>query len=138
MPNKDGLTLQGLIKELKITMTASPADSNPNMPDRGEKCDNWLCVLRRPKSRMTVPFSMGLGHEGKQPNLEDVLDCLASDAVGVVDAPGFSEWCKEFGYSDDSRAAERTYNAVRRQSARLRAFLGDNGYDDLLWNVERQ
>jgi len=79
---------------------------------------------------MTVPFSMGDGYNGAKPTVDTVLDCLASDASGADET--FEYWCGNFGYDTDSRRAEKTYKAVQRQTAKLRAFLGEDLYMGLL------
>jgi hypothetical protein len=93
---------------------------------------HWAVTLRMGRKQMTVPFSQGWAHT-KPPTAADVLDCLASDASGADES--FEDWAANYGYDTDSRKAERTYNAVRKQTARLRQFLGDK-YEPLL-EVER-
>lgn len=71
------------------------------------------------------------------PSLADFLDCLAMDASSYDDARDFSDWCSEYGYDDDSRTAERTYNMIAEQSKQLRRLLGDADYRELIENTER-
>jgi hypothetical protein len=120
-----------------ITASCSPTDHNPNM-DGGEKMDHWRVVLARPGARLTVYFSMGTGHHGKPPEPASVLDCLASDAASIENAPDFREWCAEFGYDTDSRKAHRTFKICQRQAQRLKNFLGDPAeYQRLLFETDR-
>jgi hypothetical protein len=133
-------TLTDFIRSARITMTADRADDNPHMQDSHEM-DHWRCILRAngdQRRRLTVPFSMGRGHNGAAPELADVLDCLASDSAGLENARDFEDWCGEYGYDTDSRKAERTYRTVQRQAKKLRAFLGDDAYKALLWETERE
>lgn len=44
------------------------------------------------------------------PDSVDVVYSLLIDSE-VLDAGGFEEWAREFGYEEDSREAEKTYNA---------------------------
>ena len=125
---------------------ADRVDSNPNMAgSRG--MDNWRVRLRRvgrgdePSTVwMTVPFSKGYGHNGAPPSVEEVLSALASDAAGFENARSFDEWAREYGYATDDRAdrrtAERTYKAVERATNKLRDFLGDAGFNQLVWHTE--
>lgn len=134
--NDDTIKLDDFISAAFITADVSPTDHNPNM-EGGEKMDHWRVTLRRPGNRkMTVYFSMGSGHNGKEPDAADVLDCLASDASGVENSQSFEDWCSEYGYNTDSRKAHRTYTICKREAERLRKFL-DAGYERLLWNTER-
>lgn len=127
-------TLAQFISRNQITMAAEWRDSNPQMPDFNGT--HWSCRLRCNGRQMTIAYSMGYAHTG-EPELADVLDCLASDASGYENARDFQDWASEYGYDTDRRKAERTYNAVKRQSRKLRNLLGDQ-YDALLWNTERQ
>jgi hypothetical protein len=100
--------------------------------------DHWKCKFNLPgKSGFEVLFSMGQGHHGQAPKAEDVLNCLASDAAGVANARNFEDWCSEYGYDTDSRKAERTYNTIIEQADQLKAFLGLEAFEKLLWNTER-
>jgi hypothetical protein len=126
------ITINEFIADRKITMFAARTDSNPNM-DGGENMDHWRCVLRFGKRRMTVLFSMGVGHNGKEPTAADVLDCLASDAAGIVNARSFEDWCRDYGYDSDSRKAERTFKVCEREAEKLRRFLGDADRETLMF-----
>ena len=132
-------TLAAFIEENGIRMSAERVGSNPNMDDARDGSSHWRCRFRSSKFRgsMTIYFTMGSALVGP-PSAADVLDCLASDAVGFENARSFEEWCGEYGYDTDSRRAERTYRAVERQSERLRKFLGESAYQALLWHTERE
>lgn len=64
------------------------------------------------------------------PPLTDVLYSLISDA-SVIDYAGFEDWASEFGYSEDSREAERTYRACLEIALKLRSMLGDTRLEQL-------
>lgn len=132
----DTLKLEDFISQNRISMTAEWTDHNPNMDSRD--MDHWKVTLRMGKARMTTYFSMGYGHNGKQPEAADVLSCLADDSAGVENAGDFEGFCSEFGYDTDSRKAEKTYKACQHSAARLKKFLGDDLYQSLLWNTERR
>lgn len=57
------------------------------------------------------------------PSLFDVLHCLCSDA-SVLDYQSFEQWASEYGYSPDSRSAEKTYHACMELSLKLQAAVG--------------
>jgi hypothetical protein len=71
------------------------------------------------------------------PDLASVLDCLISDASGYDNAKDFEDWCSEYGSDPDSRKAEATYRLIGEQAKRLRHFLGDEAYRELMYEVER-
>ena len=78
------------------------------------------------KRRCTFEFWASIAN----PELEtdyDVLNafnCFVDDAIiGKMD---FEEFCGEFGYDTDSRAAEKTWKACKRSAAKLeRVYDGD-------------
>lgn len=130
------LSLKQFIARQGLRFSADWADSNPNAVDFPAGSSHWRCVLRHGRRQLTVPFSQGpaICHE---PELEDVLDCLASDAATYENARSFEEWCADLGFNDDSRKAERVYRTVEKQAAGLRRLLGDDTYETLLWETER-
>ena len=80
------------------------------------------------------------------PTLADVLDCLASDANGYEDAKHvgchencnpFYNWAREYGYDPDSRKAEKMFRTIKRQAEQLKRTLGQDAYEELLYNTER-
>ena len=140
------MTLQEFIDEYGITLSSQPAGHNPHMED-SDRMDNWKCKLTAHKSAMDglvqrkatmrLYFSKGVGHNGVAPGVAEVLECLASDAAGIENSKDFADWCSEYGYSTDSRRAEKVYRQCERQAERLQKFLGPEHYNDLLWNIER-
>lgn len=133
------ITTQEFITAHEITATATQADSNPNMSDMPEGSRHWSVLLSRADTdtKMIVKFSQGPAHT-EPPTATDVLDCLASDAASWENAPNFDVWASEYGYDTDSRKAKRTFNAVKKQSQKLKAFLSPDQYNDLLWETERE
>ena len=128
------LTMAQFIARMALRMTAEYTDRNPNMND--DNMDHWRCVISCGRRRMTLVFSMGLGHRGAEPKLAEVLDCIASDAASALE--DFADWCSNLGYSEDSRKAERVYKACQRQAVSLRRLLGSTAaYETLLFRTER-
>jgi len=127
------LTLTAFIQQHGITMSADPADANPNMPT-GRGWQHWRCTLACGHREMTVYFSQGPAI-CREPTVEDVLDCLAMDASGL--GGSFEDWCNEFGYDTDSRRAERTFQLIERQSKQLQRLIGADAYETLLYQIER-
>jgi hypothetical protein len=139
---KAGATAEGaqvslgeFIRQNNISLSCVYTDTNALMDDK--TMDHWKCVLRCGKRKMTLTFSKGSGHNGAEPATDEILNCLASDASGVVNAQSFEDWCSEYGYDTDSHKAEKIYKACIRQSAALLNLLGQTEYETLLWNIER-
>jgi hypothetical protein len=150
----DTVTIDQFVTDNGITIKCARTDRNSNMPDSLDM-DHWKVRLRRDTDTavivngavdmsrsdrvrvMTLTFSKGSGHNGAEPTADEVLDCLASDAAGVENTSDFEDWCSDYGYDADSRKAEKIYKACVHQSERLKTFLGDDLYEQLLWNTER-
>jgi hypothetical protein len=133
------ITLDQFITEQQLVMSVRSVKRNPHM--QGEQMPrNFECTIefegRGYHEPLTVYFSQGSAHK-KPPTLADVLDCLASDASGVDNAQSFEDWASEYGYGTDSRKAERTYRICEEQAQKLKALLGQDAYNQLLYSTER-
>ena len=122
-------TLHG-VRITSCTLT----DSNPHM-DSASNMTHWEVGLASDTGSMSLVFSMGAAL-CREPTLRDVLSCLRADAGSLECADTFEEWAAEMGLDEDSRRAERTYDAVLEQSLQTRAivsdwcaFLDDEGLD---------
>lgn len=139
-------TIEEVIQKHNIRMDVEHIDERPDrkvseMPPEDQRwnadANHFRCTLRKYKNRrMVVYFSQGSAISG-EPTPATVLDCLASDAAGYENSRSFEDWCGEYGYDTDSRKAERTYKEVKTQTEKLRRFLGDNLFDEVLWHTER-
>lgn len=130
------MTIQDFIGNAGITSKVKRVESNPNMSDMGAGASHWVVTLKAGRFSMRVPFSQGSAHT-VAPTAADVLDCLASDAASVENARDFADWCGDYGYDVDSRKAHKTYTICVRQAAKLRAMLGQDNYETLLFKTER-
>lgn len=128
------ITMADFIQANKLKMTSEKAKDNPHM--NALDMDHWKCKITQGKHSMTLYFSKGYGHNGKEPQLDEVLDCLASDASSVINSD-FEEWARDMGFDEDSRKAEKTYKTIERQSDKLQRLLGGDAYQTLLYSVER-
>lgn len=133
-------TLEDFINVEQLSMTTAPTEYNPNMTDAWAKtATHYNCIFTSGQHKRTLRthFSQGSAHT-EPPTLDSVLDCLASDASTVENENSFEDFCGELGYDPDSRQAEKLYKTIRREAAKLKAFLGEVAYDDLLWKTERE
>lgn len=133
-------SLQSFIDKHGLTIWSEKAPDNPDM-EGGEDMDHWLVRLfhtDKGNDWMQIHYSMGKGHEGKAPELPDVLDCLASDSSGYENARTVQEWLAEFGYGADSHRGFLTFRSVEKQAVRLQEWLGHDLYEELLWHTERE
>jgi hypothetical protein len=125
------MNLSDFITEHDITATVEPAASNPNMTDWDRDASHWLVTLQVADRSMAVPFSQGSAHT-EPPTAADVLESLASDSAGYINAGSFEDWADEYGYDTDSRKAFGTYEAIGVQAAELRTLLTDEAFEALL------
>ena len=138
-------TLSYFIDHNDLSMSVEWAESNPNMAadDWSRQASHYLCTIRNAEgATMAVPFSMGAAHTD-EPSLEMVLDSLASDISSVVNTPDWLDWAEEMGITQEAynaaalRQARESHRTIERQHEELRALLGDDALDVLLWNTER-
>lgn len=131
----ESLPLSALVEQYKIGFTRSWIATRPDgiMADMAR---HFKCRITQGRRGFTLYFSQGSGHT-EPPTIEQVLDCLASDASGYENARGFDDWAREYGYSTDSRSAEKIFKTVKRQSEQLKRTVGAEAYEQLLWKTER-
>lgn len=60
--------------------------------------------------QFSLKFGQSIADGDKKPTHYDVLACLTKSNPG-----SFENFCGDYGYSTDSRKAERTYNAVCKE-----------------------
>ncbi len=131
-------TIDEFVKKHGIQIDCNKVYRNPHMADF--KGDHWEVILSAPgkgKDPMIIFFSKGVGHKGKKPKATEVLDCLASDALGHESSEKFEDWATNCGYDTDSRKAEKIYHLIEQQSDDLKRFLGADAYEELLSETER-
>lgn len=128
-------------------ITRVDAPDPPSQWDRA--ASHWMVTIVREgtPARMLVPFHMGSAHAGP-PCLADVLDCMASDSSGYENAEHeYVAWVHEFRrdahvWNEDTEQWDRTdgatFDQVERQATELREFLGEDAYESLLWQTERE
>ena len=129
-------TMTQFVNRNRIRINSEWADTNPLNPDWTE-ANHYKCVFRHGNRQMTVYFSKGYGLTG-DPDAKEVLGCLAYDSASVENAQSFEDWAAELGYDEDSRKAERIFRGCERQAEKLKTFLGDELYETLLWETERE
>jgi hypothetical protein len=135
-------TIKSFIRKNKIRMGCGYAAHNPPMEETpNHPMTHHRCVLRMKRDghncQMTVTFSQGSAYGGSDPEIEGVLNCLASDSSSVDNSQGFEDWARDLGYDTDSRKAEKIFKACERQREKLIRFLGDDLYQELLYKCEQ-
>ena len=85
--------------------------------------NSWKVTLYRKGKQMTVDFYTGPAL-GEPREAHEIMDCLLSDAQSGE--MSFSEFCREFGYDEDSRRAERIHKECEKSAEKTRRFLGED------------
>jgi hypothetical protein len=116
-----------------ITLSAKEVDHNPQLTEEWPDGDHRLVTFKLGRKKFEVYFTRSAAFEGEPPSLSEVLCCVALDANTIESTRSFEEWCSEFGYdSKRDLRAFRTYENCKKQTERLKKFLGDEAYAALL------
>lgn len=78
---------------------------------------NRYAEYNNPGAEYVFPYMQGVGHT-KKPTLTDLMSSLLSDAQTVLDRD-FAEWAGDLGYDEDSRTAEKLYQQIVANNAKL-------------------
>lgn len=127
-------TIKSFVNANKIKMDVNYAAENKNAPG-WKDANHYKVMLKMNGKQLTTYFSQGYGITG-EPKPEDVLNAFASESLGVENARSFEEWAREYGYDEDSRKAERIFKVCEKQVDKLKNFLGDELYHELLYKTE--
>lgn len=92
----------------------------------GWKRDRWNVAIASKAGYWSTDYFtvIGLRRNGnpKNPKVADVLYALINDAS--ASDYNFSDWCEEYGYSDDSLKALNLYKQCLETASALRKHLG--------------
>ena len=142
-------TIKQFIVEQGLRMDVDTAESNPHMNGMPNGSRHYRCTIKQliPETdiyggfTIEIPFSCGPAIKDA-PSLEDVLDCLASDAASVENCDDWVAFAFEMGMNTETekefREAESTWYVIEEQAGSLRLLLGDKGYEALLYETERE
>lgn len=95
--------------------------------DNDWKCDQWRVALTSKAGYWSTDYFTGLGLRGrrhafvKRPSVADVMHSLFMDASAADQ--NFSDWCADYGYSDDSIKALNIYKQCLETATALRKHL---------------
>ena len=97
--------------------------------ERGVERDIWRLSLRRGTRGFSVRFgnSEAASDYGNTP--PTAYNMLA--ALTKYDPEDFPSFCGNYGYNEDSREAEKTYKAVRREWDKVRRFFAAAELEEL-------
>ncbi len=129
------ITLRKFIRKYKLTMASKWDDKLrwfDDPKDRGRY--RYLLCLKHGDEKLVIAWRQG---KQEKPKLADLLDNLASVCSSVEGSRGFEDWAGDLGYETDSRKAYRIWKWSEKLAIRLKAMLGQDGYEELIYGTER-
>ena len=100
--------------------------------ERGDSRDIYQIRIKRRNNGHSITFNFGQSiadtEKGRKPGAYSILASLSSDIYCPCD---FDEFCREYGYDEDSRTAERIFKKSSKFAERLNNFFGEGEKEDL-------
>jgi len=110
-----------LLKKLGVKFTAKFITNDYHFADDKQTRDIFALTLRRGNKGFSVRFGQSInestGNGSNVPTAYDMITCLTK-----YDPESFENFCREFGYDEDSRKAEKTYKAVVKEWDQVNKF----------------
>lgn len=122
-------TIKQLSRKVKLVCQFGAKLDYDKQDDWQQKATGWHCTLRYQGRQHSFDFWQGPAISG-EPDCSGVLECLLSDAQAGEQS--FDEFCSEFGYDQDSRKAEKTWEACQKTTVAIKRLLG-NDYETFLY-----
>jgi hypothetical protein len=119
------------LKRHHLTFSAAYVGFDEYFPDDKEPRSIYTLTLtsttdRRRSYSTRFGASINMTNEGTEPEAYDLLTCITKSDPGT-----FGDFCDEYGYSNDSISASKTYRAVRRDWMKVRRFFTDQQITEL-------
>lgn len=138
--------IQTFAQKFQIAMTSTKAEPEFFKHSFGTtRMDQWNIYLSCEDRRMVTHFGLGEGHDGRRPEIDEVLTALVEDARSYLDHEddphGFA---REFGCDDEPEFADDSdevvapskgrvvYDACKQQHEGLLALVGDEALQEML------
>lgn len=111
-----------VFKKHGITMKVGSPKYGPVDWDKGYDHYTFPVTLRRDGKSMRISFTQSRVGGSNPPTEYDIASCITKADPGT-----FEDFCSEFGYDTDSRQAEKTYKAVKREWEKVARVFGSEG-----------
>lgn len=125
-----GMVYKMGIGHVKVKVPKSSADGRDltlNWP-QGERelLNTWIgkpnSQFRDKNLQLAVAVKLAQ-YQRVKPSSVEVLASVCAEAIEATEST-FEDWCATFGYDEDSRQAEKTFDACRKPYAELLALIG--------------
>ena len=115
-----------IIDNLPVQLTYTGETFRSDWGSKGSTVDQWRIALTSKAGYWSTDYFTGTGLRKKnrpiKPSVRSVMESLLLDAY-AADC-NFSDWCDEFGYSDDSINALNIYKKCLEIGTALRKHIG--------------
>jgi len=109
------------LQEARVNFSAKFTHYGGHFEDETENRDNFRCTFSRGRKRLVINYGQSLalsdGAGGSPPHPYEVLACITKRNPW-----SFSEFCSDYGYSEDSRKAKKLYKATLKEWKGVEAF----------------
>lgn len=112
MANEYQKQAQEWLDQFGISLTITLIGFEKHFPDDKQARNVYRFTMRNKKTRKSYTGNFGASLADGRCTPYDVLACLTKGDVG-----SFEDFCADYGYDEDSRTAERTYEAVCKEWA---------------------
>ena len=119
-------TLNQFIKDNNIKMTATQISERPDL--KWDNANHFKCRLKNKNKSITIYYSQGYGITN-DPSTESVLNALLVDFWNHD--MSFSEFCSNYGYSEDSLSALKTFKLCSKNSLKVKKLFNGSLNDFL-------
>lgn len=127
----DFLSKHGITFSFKLANTKTP-----DRKDDSRSVNHFIVTFKRGKNKCSFDFFDSI-HNYKKGIIEllpyDALTCCSSE-INCPDT--FEDFCSEYGYDEDSRAAEKTFRALKKLSDKLKKFFDTEEIRDDLSEIQ--
>lgn len=125
---------QAFLNKFGLKVSVTYLDNNPPAWDEEQSHDRlrYRVTIQRKDTHKSLSFifwdSIANAERGERPKPYDVLASTSAESHIYDD---FEDFCSEFGYSTDSRKAERTWKNIDKFAKRINAFFSEEELETL-------
>lgn len=114
------------LQKTNTTIKVEYLKYDKHFADDKESRHIFKVIIKRDKKQFSLNFGQSIYNGAKEPTNYDILSCLQKYDLGT-----FENFCSEFGYSEDSRTAEKTYHAVCKEYDNVCKIWSDKEIEEL-------
>lgn len=109
-----------------ITLEIGSPDYGRHFHDDKESRYIFPVTLKCHGKQYTFKFGQSINGGDEEPTMYDILTCMTK-----YDPETFENFCSEFGYDTDSRKAEKTYKAVKKEYAAMKRLFSNEVLEEM-------